>query len=68
MTKAEKFLKLSEDKWIQKTDVAKNKGDLHAALGIPEDQKIPLDALQKAAKSKDPHIRGMAQFALNVRK
>ena len=40
---------------------------LHKQLGIPEDEVIPQDVLERAAKSKDPVLRRRAQFALNVR-
>lgn len=40
-----------------------NKGGLHRALGVKEGEKIPADKLAAAKKSKNPHIRKMAQFA-----
>lgn len=39
------------------------KGGLHRALGIPEDQPIPADRLEKARNSKNPHVVKMANFA-----
>ncbi len=36
------------DKWIQKL----KKGALHRQMGIPEDKKIPRDALVAAAKKR----------------
>lgn len=47
--------------------VARRKGALHRALGIPLGHKIPLRALRRAARSRHSHLRHMAQFALNVR-
>ena len=39
------------------------KGGLHRALGVPEDQPIPKDKLEKAKSSSDTHIAHMARFA-----
>jgi hypothetical protein len=44
-----------------------HKGRLHKALGIPEGQPIPRARLEAAAKSKDPHMRQMANYALAAR-
>ena len=44
-----------------------HKGMLHKALGIPEGEPIPAEALIKAKQSEDPHIRRMANFALVAR-
>ena len=57
---------MAQTKWIQGAHL--NKGGLHRALGIPEGQKIPAKALAKAANSKDPHIRKMAQLAKTFKK
>ena len=54
------------EKWIQKTGVAKHKGDLHKALHVPQGEKIPKGKIEKASHSKDAHLRHMAQFAKNV--
>lgn len=35
-------------KWIQKAKI--KKGALHQEMGIPQDKKIPVAALKKAAK------------------
>jgi hypothetical protein len=54
----------------QKSDLSidpSHKGRLHRALGVPEDQPIPLAALAKAKKSSDPHMRAMATYALNAK-
>lgn len=45
-----------------------HKGKLHKALGIPEGQKIPLAKLHEAKNSKDPHMKRMANYAINARK
>lgn len=41
---------------------------LHRALGVHEGAKIPTGMLTAAAKSGTPHMRSMAQFALNAKK
>jgi hypothetical protein len=45
-----------------------NKGKLHKALGIPEGQTISVGAIHAAMRSKNPHMRKMANFANNARK
>lgn len=45
-----------------------HKGRLHTALGVPQGDKIPASKLEKAAHSKDPHMRQMATYAKNARK
>ena len=52
-------------KWIQKA--IKRPGGLHRALGIPEDQPIPLSRIRAAAKKKG-RIGRMARLALTLRK
>jgi hypothetical protein len=47
--------------WIANAEI--KKGALHRALGIPEGEKIPQSALDRAQRSKDPHVRKMAQLA-----
>ncbi len=47
---------------------ASHKGKLHKALGVPKGQKIPASKLAKAAKSKSPAMRKMANFAKNAKK
>jgi hypothetical protein len=37
-----------EEKWIQDTDM--KKGTLHKKLGIPEDEKIPLEVINSKIK------------------
>ncbi len=39
------------------------KGGLHRALGIPQDETIPADRLEKAKNSSNSHIAHMANFA-----
>lgn len=39
------------------------KGGLHRALHIPEDQTIPQDRLEEAKNSKNPHVAKMASLA-----
>ena len=57
--------KKSGSRWIQKA--IKRPGQLHRDLGIPEDKKIPLSVLRKAAKRKDK-VGQRARLALNLRK
>jgi hypothetical protein len=42
-------------------------GALHRALGISQDQKIPPAKLREALRSKDPHVRKMANLAKNMK-
>lgn len=44
-----------------------HKGRLHKALGIPQDQPIPLEDLNEAMQSKNPHMRKMASYAKTMR-
>jgi putative heme iron utilization protein len=44
-----------------------HRGLLHAALGVPQGEKIPLSAIAKAKKSKSPAMRKRATFAMNAR-
>ncbi len=39
------------------------RGGLHKALGIPEDENIPADRLEKAKNSSNSHVAHMANFA-----
>jgi hypothetical protein len=55
-------------KWVQKAAPKSHKGRLHKALGVPEGEKIPPGKLAAAAKSKNPHMQHMAQFAKNINK
>lgn len=45
-----------------------HKGRLHRALGVPEGKPIPHSKLVAASHSKDPHMRQMANYALNASK
>jgi len=38
-------------------------GGLHKALGIPEDETIPQERLEKAMHSSNDHVRHMALLA-----
>jgi hypothetical protein len=37
-------------------------------LGIPEGERIPSDRLEEAARSRDPHMRQMANYAKSAKK
>jgi hypothetical protein len=54
------------EKWIQKAVDPSHKGDLHKALHVAQDKKIPKAKIEKATHSKNPKLRHMAQFAKNV--
>jgi len=54
------------NKWIQGAVDPEHKGDLHKALHVAQDKKIPKSKIEKATHSRDPHLRHMAQFAKNV--
>jgi len=45
-----------------------NKGRLHAALGVPQGQKIPAKKVAKAKDSTSPALRKEATFAQNAMK
>ena len=45
-----------------------HEGDYHAHTGVPEGQTIPQSTINKDLKSRDPHVRQMANFANNARK
>lgn len=38
-------------------------GGLHRALGIPEDQTIPMERVEEATHSENPHLKKMALMA-----
>ena len=44
-----------------------NKGALHRALHIKQGDPIPVQRLEKAKESQNPHVRQMANFAINAR-
>lgn len=48
-----------------KLQIKVKKGALHKYLGIPEGQKIPMDTLLKLKNDPNPHVRKMANFAIN---
>lgn len=43
-----------------------HKGDLHSALHVPQDEKIPANKINKALHSTDTHLKRMANFARNA--
>jgi hypothetical protein len=45
-----------------------NKGSLHAALGVPHGQKIPLGKLEKLARNEDHPLSGRARLVLNLQR
>lgn len=45
---------------------AKNKGKLHAKLGVPKGKKIPMAKIEQAEQSSSPALRKEAQFAENA--
>ena len=53
------------DNWIE--EATKNKGGLHKALGIGQDKKIPVKALDKALKSKNETVRKQATLAKTLK-
>jgi hypothetical protein len=46
-----------------KSALSANPGGLHRALHVPEGKKIPASLLAKAKKSKNKHVREMANLA-----
>ncbi len=44
-----------------------HKGRLHKALGVPQGKPIPEGSLRQALHSSNPHVRQMAQFAVNAK-
>lgn len=44
------------------------KGNLHKALHVSQDEKIPAAKLEAASHSDSPHIRHMAAFAKTMSK
>jgi len=53
-------------KWIKKSGIAKHKGALHRALGIPMGQRIP-DRTLIAATHRPGHVGRMAREAATLR-
>lgn len=41
-------------------------GGLHRALGIPEDENIPLEKKEEAAHSENPHMAAMGRLAVSM--
>lgn len=46
-----------------KSALSAHPGALHRALHVPEGKKIPASLLAKARRSKNPHMRKMANLA-----
>jgi hypothetical protein len=42
-------------------------GRFHRWAGVPEGQPIPAGKIAEGLRSKDPHVRQMANFARNAR-
>ena len=42
------------------------KGELHRALGVPQNKKLGMKRIEKAEHSRSPHVRKMAQWAENA--
>jgi len=61
------IVKLAASTYVPPEIKKSHKGMLHKALGIPEGESIPMSRLQEAKNSKDPHVRRMANFAINFR-
>jgi len=55
------------EKWIQKAVNPAHKGDLHKALHVPQDQKIPAAKLNKATHSSNPTVKKQAVLAKTLR-
>lgn len=53
------------EKWIQGAGI--KKGKLHAALGVPQGEKIPAKKLAKGAKSKSPTVRKEVALAKTLK-
>ncbi len=53
--------------WMEKA-FSNSHGQLHEALGVPADKKIPTYRVKKAEGSKDKHLAAMARLADNARK
>ena len=56
------------DKWIQSAIKPENKGKLRDRLKVKEGEKIPMQKLKKAEKSKDPTLRKEAMLAATLMK
>lgn len=52
---------MDDEKWMQ--GAVKHPGALHAALGIPEGDKIPAGKIAAAKHSTSAHVRQMANLA-----
>lgn len=61
----EHMAKKANKMWIGKA--TENKGALHRALNVPEDEKIPAKKLAKASHSESPKIRKEAALAKTLK-
>ncbi len=52
--------------WIQKA--IKKPGSLHKMLHVPQDKKIPVGKMEKAAHAQSPLLRKRANLALTLNK
>ena len=52
---------MAKDMWIQ--DAIKKPGALRKSLKVKKGEKIPVEKLKKAEKSKNPTLRKRAQLA-----
>ena len=57
---------MAKTHWIQ--DAIKNPGALRKKLKVPKGKNIPVELLNKAAKSKNPTTRRQANLAKTFRK
>lgn len=54
------------DHWAAEAFKPSHRGELHRALNVPEDKKIPAAKMAAAGNSKSSHIRHMVQAAKNI--
>jgi len=56
----------SKKEWIK--SAIKNPGSLHKSLHVPKENKIPMEKIKKAEKSKNPSLRKKAFLAETLKK
>ena len=44
-----------------------HEGDFHRWAGVPQGQPIPASKIAEGLRSKNPHVRRMANFARNAK-
>jgi hypothetical protein len=54
----------SEKRHFHRAMMHLHHGALHRALGIAEDQPIPMEKKQQAANSSNPHMAAMGRMAV----